>query len=426
MTQFNSDYQPSGRVAVTGIGLVTPLAIGLDETWRRLLAGEGGVGHVTRFDVTDYPTRIAAEVKDFDPTQWIEGRDAKKIDRFMAYAMAATRMAMEDAQFPDDPGLKEETGILIGSGIGGLDMMSEQTEKLWTQGPKRVSPFLVPYMIPDMASGYVSIAFGLKGPISCTVTACSTGANALGDAAHIIRRGEAVAMVAGGAEAPINPIGMSGFGSMRAMSGRNDDPSRASRPFDTGRDGFVIGEGAAVMVLEDYEFARKRGAKIWGEILGYGMSADAYHITAPDANGDGARRSMIKALRTAGLTIEDIDYINAHGTSTPLGDKAETLAIQRVFGERAMSVPVSSTKSSIGHLLGAAGAVEAAFCLLAIRDSIAPPTINLDDQDPDCPLDYVPNKARPMKIRRALSNSFGFGGKNVSLVLGGPEDGGDA
>jgi 3-oxoacyl-[acyl-carrier-protein] synthase II len=419
---MNPSYQPSGRVAVTGIGLVTPLAIGAAETWRRLVAGEGAIGPVTRFDCSDYPTRIAAEIPEFEAGDWVEGRDAKKIDRFMAYAMAATRMAMEDAAFPDDPGLREETGILIGSGIGGLDMMSEQTRRLWTMGPNRVSPFLVPYMIPDMASGYVSIAFGLKGPISCTVTACSTGANALGDAAHIIRRGEAVAMVAGGSEAPINPIGMSGFGNMRAMSFRNDDPARASRPFDAGRDGFVIGEGAAVMILEDYGFARSRGARIWGEIIGYGMSADANHITAPDPKGDGARRAMEKALWTAGIGPEAIDYINAHGTSTPLGDKAETLAIKSVFGERAAALPVSSTKSSIGHLLGAAGSVEAAFCLMAIRDGIAPPTINYEEPDPECDLDYVPNHARPAAIRTALSNSFGFGGKNVSLVLRGPED----
>jgi 3-oxoacyl-[acyl-carrier-protein] synthase II len=411
-------FEPSGRVVVTGHAAVTPLGIGIDEFWPRMLAGENGVGPVTAFDVTDYATRFAAEVKGFEASDWLEAKEARRVDRVIAFTIACATMALKQAKFPlDDEDVKRETGVLIGSGIGGLTILSEQSQKLFNQGPNRVSPFLVPYMIPDMSSGFTSITFGLKGPNSCVVTACATGVNAIGDAYHIIKRGDAVAMVAGGAEAPITPIGMAGFCSMKAMSTRNSDPQRASRPFDKERDGFVIGEGAGVVILEDYEFAKARGANILAEVVGYGMSADAFHITATDPNGDGAVRSMRMALRRAGLEPEDIGYINAHGTSTPYNDPSETKAIKQVFGDYAYKVPVSSTKSSIGHLLGGAGAVETVICILALKDQIAPPTINQETPDPECDLDYVPNKARPISVKAALTNSFGFGGHNASLIL---------
>ncbi|MCG9894497.1 MAG: beta-ketoacyl-ACP synthase II [Fimbriimonadaceae bacterium] len=415
---MNLGFEPSGRVVVTGLGAVTPLGTGIDTFWPRMLAGENGIGPVTCFDVSEYSTRIGAEVKDFQMEDWLDARDARRMDRVLGFSVAAARMALEMAGFPlDDEEVKLETGVMIGSGIGGLSVMSEQTKNLFTKGPSRVSPFLVPYMIPDMCSGLTSILFGLKGPNSCVVTACATGVNAIGDAYHIIKRGDAVAMVAGGAEAPITPIGMSGFSSMRAMSTRNDDPARASRPFDKDRDGFVIGEGAGVLILEDLALAQKRGAKILAEIVGYGMSGDAYHITATDPNGDGARRAMTKALKSAGMQPEDIGYINAHGTSTPYNDPSETKAIKSVFGEAAYGIPVSSTKSSIGHLLGGAGAVETVICLLALRDGKVPPTINLETPDPECDLDYVPNASRDHAFKAALTNSFGFGGHNASLIV---------
>lgn len=410
---------PSGRVVVTGVGAVTPLGTGVDVFWPRMLKGESGIGLVTLMDVSEYPTRIAGEVKDFDPEAWLDKKEARRIDRFLAFAAAAAQMAMDDACFPNDEELKLDTGVLIGSGIGGLTFMSEQTRRLHIDGPGKVSPFLVPYMIPDMASGYVSILQGLKGPNTCVVSACSTGADAIGTAYHIIKRGDATAMVCGGSEAPINPIGMSGFCSARAMSTNNDDPSGASRPFDADRDGFVIAEGAAVFVLEDYDHAVKRGASILGEVVGYGMSGDAYHITAPDPEGDGAVRSMKMALMRAGIEPAQVGYVNAHGTSTQLNDKTETGAIKRAFGDAAYKVPVSSTKSMIGHTLGAAGAIEALICLLAIRDSMLPPTTNQVTPDPECDLDYVPNSARAAKVEYAMSNSFGFGGHNVTLILKG-------
>ncbi len=408
---------PSGRVVVTGVGAVTPLGTGLDVFWPRLLNGESGIAPITLLDVSEYPTRIAGEVKDFEAEKWIDKKEARRIDRFLAFAAAAAQMALDDACFPDDEELKLDTGVLIGSGIGGLTTMGEQTRRLHEGGPGRVSPFLVPYMIPDMASGYVSILNQLKGPNTCVVSACSTGADALGTAYHIIKRGDATAMVCGGAEAPINEIGMSGFCAARAMTTNNDDPTGASRPFDARRDGFVIAEGSAVFVLEDLDHALQRGANILGEIVGYGMSGDAYHITAPDPDGDGAMRSMKMALLRAGIEPRQLGYINAHGTSTLLNDKTETGAIKMALGEAAYSIPVSSTKSMIGHTLGAAGAIEALICLLAMRDGVLPPTINLTDPDPECDLDYVPNASRPATFDYAMSNSFGFGGHNVTLVL---------
>ena len=339
------------------------------------------------------------------------------MDRFIAFAVASAAMALRDSSLPTQGVIAEDIGVLIGSGIGGLTFLGDQFHRLVEGGPGKVSPFLVPYMIPDMASGYVSIVNKLKGPNSCAVTACSTGANAIGDAYHIIKRGDAIAMVAGGTEAPINEIGLAGFCAARAMTTRNDEPLRASRPFDATRDGFVMAEGSAVLVLEDYEHASKRGAKMYGEIVGYGMSGDAYHMTAPDPEGDGAFRSMRMALRNACVQASEVSYINAHGTSTPYNDKFETLAIKRAFGESAYKVPVSSTKSMIGHTLGAAGAIEALVCLLSMRDNVIPPTINYENPDPDCDLDYVPNVARKADVDITLSNSFGFGGHNVSLVF---------
>jgi 3-oxoacyl-[acyl-carrier-protein] synthase II len=420
---MSHEFVPSGRVVVTGLGAVTPLGTGTEVFWPRMLAGENGVGPVTHFDVSEYSTRIAAEVKDFKAEDWLEPKDARRMDRILAFTIAASTMALKHANFPlDDEALKLETGVLIGSGIGGLTIMSEQTQKLFTQGPNRVSPFLVPYMIPDMSSGYTSIHFGLKGPNSCVVTACATGVNSIGDAYHIIKRGDARAMLAGGSEAPITPIGMAGFCAMKAMSGRNDDPTKASRPFDKDRDGFVMGEGSGVLVLEDYAEAKARGANILAEIVGYGMSGDAYHITATDPNGDGAQRAMRMAIKRAGITPDQIGYINAHGTSTPYNDPGETRAIKAVFGDAAYNIPVSSTKSSIGHLLGGAGAVETVICILALQSQKVPPTINLENPDPECDLDYVPNVSRDHSFNYALTNSFGFGGHNATLIIKSPVD----
>lgn len=410
--------EPSGRVVITGMGAITPLGNTVEEFWKRLIAGESGIGDVQQMDVSEYPTKIAGEVKDFDAELYLDKREAKKVDRFIAFAAAATAQALEDAQFPlDDEELKLETGCLIGSGIGGLIMMSDQTKRLWENGPSRVSPFLVPYMIPDMASGYTSIIHGFRGPNTCVVTACATGVNAIGDAYHIIKRGDAVAMIAGGSEAPISPIGMAGFCAARAMTTNNEAGPKASRPFDANRDGFVMGEGAGIMVLEDYAFAKARGAKIYAEIVGYGMSGDAHHITMPDPDGDGARRSMLKAMKSAKLTPADIGYINAHGTSTPYNDKFETIGIKRAMGDQAYKIPTSSTKSAIGHLLGAAGAVESVICVLALRDSKLPPTINYETPDPECDLDVIPNVARDANIEYAMTNSFGFGGHNGTLIF---------
>lgn len=406
----------SGRVVVTGLGGVTPLGTGTDVFWPRLLKGESGIGPITLMDAAAYTTRVAGEVKDFNPEDWLDKKDARKVDRFISFAVAASSMALTDSGLDTGP-INEDVGVLIGSGIGGLTILSEQFRKLFEEGPSRVSPFLVPYMIPDMASGFVSIVHKLKGPNTCAVSACSSGADAIGQAYHIVKRGDAVAMVCGGVEAPINEISLAGFCAARAMTGRNDDPLHASRPFDKGRDGFVMAEGAGVLVIEDYEHAKQRGANILAEIVGYGMTGDAYHVTAPDPEGSGAVRAVHMALRNAGLTPADVDYINAHGTSTPLNDRTETGAIKKAFGELAYQIPVSSTKSMIGHTLGAAGAIEAIFCILAMRDQILPPTSNYEEPDPECDLDYVPNVARPAKVNVTLSNSFGFGGHNVALVL---------
>lgn len=406
---------PSGRVVVTGVGAVTPLGTGVDNFWPRMLKAESGIGPITLMDASEYTTRIAGEVKDFNPEDWLDRKEARRIDRFIQFAAAAATMALQDSGFQPTDEEKDEVGVLIGSGIGGLTFLGEQHRRQIEGGPSKVSPFLVPYMIPDMASGYVSIQHKLKGPNTCVVTACSTGANAIGDAYHIIKRGDALAMLAGGSEAPICELGLGGFCAARAMSNRNDDPLHASRPFDKDRDGFVMAEGSSVFVLEDYERAKARGAKIYAEIVGYGMSGDAFHITQPDSEGDGARRAMKMALRTAGLQPSDIGYINAHGTSTYYNDKLETLAIKRVFGDT--PPPISSTKSMIGHTLGAAGAIEALVCILAMRDGVLPPTANYEIPDPECDLDYIPNEARKMQVDYCLSNSFGFGGHNVSLIL---------
>lgn len=408
---------PSGRVVITGVGAVTPLGTGVAKFWPRLLAGESAVERITLLDPSEYTTQIAAEVKDFVAEDWLDKKEARRIDRFIAFAVAAAAMAMQDSEIKVDDDLRNEFGVMIGSGIGGLTYLGEQHRRQIEGGPSKVSPFLVPYMIPDMASGYVSILNGLKGPNTCVVTACSTGANAIGDAYHIIKRGDAICMLAGGTEAPINELGLGGFCAARAMTTRNDDPAHASRPFDKDRDGFVIGEGAAVFVLEDYDHAKARGAKIYGEVIGYGMTGDAYHITQPDPNADGAYRAVKMALRTAGKSPEDIGYVNAHGTSTYYNDKGETMAIKRAFGDHAYNVPVSSTKSMIGHTLGAAGAIEALICLLAMRDSKLPPTINYETPDPECDLDYIPNVARDKEVNISMSNSYGFGGHNVSLIL---------
>ncbi|MBL8059598.1 MAG: beta-ketoacyl-ACP synthase II [Chthonomonas sp.] len=410
-------YRSSGRVVVTGIGLVTALGTGVEKTWSGVRAGGNPVDRIASFDVSDYSTQIAAEVKDFNPEDWLDKKDARKVDRFIAFAQAGASMALEDSGLVVTDDNREGIGVLIGAGIGGLQTLGEQHKRHLESGPSRVSPFLVPYMIPDMASGWVSISYGLKGPNSCVVTACATGANSIGDAYEIIRRGDAIAMVAGGAEAPINEIGLAGFCAARAMTTRNDDPKRASRPFDKERDGFVIGEGAGVLVLEDYDHAVARGAKIYGELVGYGMTADAFHITQPDPDGAGATRVMRMALQKADLNPEDVSYINAHGTSTFYNDKQETGAIKQAFGEHAYKIPVSSTKSMLGHSLGATGAVEAIFCLLAIRDSFVPPTINYENPDPDCDLDYVPNVGRNQEVNVALTNSFGFGGHNACLIF---------
>lgn len=408
--------QPSGRVVVTGVGAVTPLGTGIQTFWPRILAGESGIGPITLLDASEFPTRIAGEVKDFNGEDWLDKKDARRIDRFIAFAEAAAKMALDDSGL-DTTKDADHIGCLIGSGIGGLTFLGEQFRRLIESGPSKVSPFLVPYMIPDMASGFVSIQHGLRGPNTCVVTACSTGANAIGDAYHIIKRGDAVAMLAGGSEAPVNEIGLAGFCAARAMSSRNDDPLHASRPFDAGRDGFVMSEGSAVLVLEDYDYAKARGANMVAEIVGYGFTGDAHHMTMPDPEGYGAFRSMKMALHRAGVEPSDIGYINAHGTSTPYNDKFETMAIKRAFGESAYTVPISSTKSMIGHTLGAAGAIEALVCILAMRDGILPPTVNYETPDPECDLDYIPNESRKANVEHSLTNSFGFGGHNVSLVI---------
>jgi 3-oxoacyl-[acyl-carrier-protein] synthase II len=404
------------RVVVTGIGLVTPLGIGLEKTWKALCAGESGIARITRFDPTDYPTQIAGEVKDFDPAAFIEKKEIKKMDLFIHFAVGAAQLAAEDAGLKVTSENAERVGVYIGSGIGGLSSIETYHKVLQDKGPERVSPFFIPMTIINLASGQVAIRLGAKGPNSCAVTACATGNNCIGDAFRLIQRGDADVMVAGGAEAAVTPLGVAGFGAARALSRRNDEPTRASRPFDRDRDGFVLGEGAGVLVLEELEVATRRGARIYAEIVGYGMTADAYHITAPPDNGEGAVRCMELAIRDGGIAKEDIGYINAHGTST-FADKVETMAIKQVFGEGAYRIPVSSTKSMTGHLLGAAGGIEAAFSVLAIHRGLLPPTINLEHPDPECDLDYVPGHARETSVHVVLSNSFGFGGVNACLLF---------
>ncbi|MCC6485125.1 MAG: beta-ketoacyl-ACP synthase II [Armatimonadetes bacterium] len=406
------------RVVATGIGAVTPVGIGTEDMWDSLVNGRSGIEPVKQFDASRHTSRIAGEVKNFDPTRWLTPKEVDRNDPFVRYAIGAALMAHEDSGLSITDENRDRVGVLIGSGIGGTRTWEEQNAVLVERGPSRVSPFFVPMLIADMASGQVSIMTGARGPNSTVATACATGSHAIGDAVEIIRRGDADAMIAGGAEAAVRPLAMAGFCNMRALSTRNDDYQHASRPFDKERDGFVIGEGAGVVVLEEMESARARGAKIYGEVVGYGMSGDAYHITMPAPNGDGAVRCMRAALSDAGLSPQDVDYINAHGTSTPPNDRIETAAIKTVFGEeQARKVAISSTKSMMGHLLGAAGAVEAVVCLMAMQRNVAPPTINYETPDPDCDLDYVPNQARPMTIDVALSNSFGFGGHNATLIF---------
>ncbi len=405
------------RVVITGLGIVSPLGIGVAENWQHVLAGKGGIGPVTHFDASGYPSTIAGEVKNFDPTRFLSEKEARRMDRFIQLGMAAGIEAIKDSALEVTDANAERIGAHIGSGIGGVGTIEEMTQTLQAKGSRRITPFYVPMSIINMIAGNLSIMFGLKGPNLATVTACSTATHAIGDAGRLIEYGDADVMVAGGAEAAITPTSMAGFGNAKALSTRNDSPATASRPWDAERDGFVLGEGAGVVVLEELEHARARGARIYAELSGFGMGADAYHMTSPPAGGEGAARCMRNALRNAGINADQVQYINAHGTSTPLGDLAETLAVKAAFGAHARKLAISSTKSLTGHLLGAAGGVEAVYTALAIRDQIAPPTINLTKPDPQCDLDFIPGSARKMKIDVAMSNSFGFGGTNGTLVL---------
>ncbi len=415
MSAGRSD-QGTRRVVVTGLGLVTPLGTGVEKTWKAICAGESGIGRITRFDPTGYDAQIAGEVKDFDPARFIEKKEIKKMDTFIHYAVGAAQLAVDDAGLKIKPEEATKVGVYIGSGIGGLGSIEHYHEVLRAKGPGRVSPFFIPMTIINLASGQVAIRIGAKGPNSCAVTACATGNHCIGDAYRLIQRGDADVMVAGGAEAAVTPLGVAGFAAAKALSFRNDEPTKASRPFDKDRDGFVLGEGAGVVVIEELNHALRRGVRIYGEIIGYGMNSDAYHITAPPEEGEGAVRCMELALHDAGINRDQIGYINAHGTST-MADAIETRAIKQVFGEQAFRIPVSSTKSMTGHLLGAAGGIEAIFSVLALFHGMLPPTINLDHPDPACDLDYVPNKARPVAVKTALSNSFGFGGVNACLIF---------
>jgi 3-oxoacyl-[acyl-carrier-protein] synthase II len=407
----------SRRVVVTGVGLLCPAGNGTEQAWQALKEGRGGIGPITQFDAAQFACRIAGEVRDFDPTRFIEKKEVRRMARFMQFAVAASEFAMAGAGLKVTPDIEERVGVYIGSGIGGFEVIEREHRNLLEKGPGRISPFFIPATIINLASGHVSMRTGAKGPNSAVATACTTSTHAVGDSFKIIQRGDAEVMICGGAEAAITPMGIGGFAAMRALSTRNDDPSRASRPWDAQRDGFVVGEGSGILILEELEFARQRGAPILAEIAGYGMSADAFHITAPSEDGDGAMRVMRNALKDAGVAPEEVDYINAHGTSTDVGDRIETVAVKRCFGEHARRLAVSSTKSMTGHLLGGAGGLEAGITVLAIRDQIAPPTINYEFPDPECDLDYVPNRARPMAIRCALSNSFGFGGTNGCLLF---------
>ena len=405
------------RVVVTGVGLVTPLAIGTEETWKQLLAGASGIGPISLFDAAPFAARIAGEVKGFDPQVWVDKKDVKKMDRFIQFAIAASDIASKDARLEFSAAEAERVGVLIGSGIGGFATIEREYRTLLEGGPRRISPFFIPAVIINLAAGWVSIRTGAKGPNSATCTACATSAHAVGDAFRLIQRGDADVMIAGGSEAAITPLAVGGFAAMRALSTRNDDPTRASRPFDKDRDGFVMGEGSGILILEELDRARSRGAHIYCEIVGYGMAGDAYHISAPCEDGDGARRVMARALADAGVEPSAVDYVNMHGTSTPPGDRIEVAAVKAAFGDHARKLAVSSTKSMTGHLLGAAGAVETAITALAIRDGMLPPTINVENQDPECDIDCVPNHARKAEVRYALNNSFGFGGTNAAVVL---------
>jgi 3-oxoacyl-[acyl-carrier-protein] synthase II len=405
------------RVVVTGIGIISPVGIGKEKYWSSLTGGVSGIGPVTKFDTSGFPTKIAGEVSDFDPTEYFDRKEARRMDRFSQFAVAATKIAIEDAGLSLENANLARAGVILGSGIGGMETLEEQARVLLEKGSSRISPFFVPMMICNMASGYVSIHFGFKGPNTTVVTACAAGTNAIGDAFKTIQRNDADIMVTGGTEAAITSLAFAGFCAMKAMSTRNDEPTRASRPFDLERDGFVMGEGSGILILEELEFAQKRGAKIYAEMIGYGATADAHHITAPAPGGEGAASSMLQALKDGEINAADVDYINAHGTSTDLNDKFETMAIKSVFGERAKEIAISSTKSMTGHLLGAAGAIELIACIMAIGTGIIPPTINYENPDPDCDLDYVPNKAKAKEVKVALSNSLGFGGHNGTLAI---------
>ena len=402
---------------MTGVGLVIPTGIGVAEAWKNICEGKSGIGPLTRFDAKDFETRIAGQVKEFTPERYIEKKEIKKMDLFIQYALAAAKEAMEDAQLKITPENSEQIGVIVGTGLGGLPTLEETHKVLLEKGPSRITPFFIPKLIANLAAGHIAIQYGAKGPNTCLVTACATGAHCIGDAFRAIQYGDAEAIIAGGTEANITPLTIGGFNAMKALSTRNDEPEKASRPFEKNRTGFVVSEGAGILILEELEFARKRGAKIYGEVVGYGYTGDAYHIAAPSPDGDGAIRCMRMAIRDARIRPEDVDTINAHGTSTVLNDATETVAIKAVFGEDAKKIPVSATKSMTGHLLGAAGSTEAIFTLLSIRDGILPPTINYEEPDPECDLDYVPNVARKSAIRIAMSNAFGFGGTNATLIF---------
>jgi 3-oxoacyl-[acyl-carrier-protein] synthase II len=405
------------RVVVTGLGLITPLGCGIQQTWEGICKGTSGIDRITSFDASEFPVQIAAEVKDFDPEDFIERKEIKKMDVFIQYALGAGTMAVEDARLTINEDNADRIGVIVGAGIGGINTIERYHSVLLENGHRRISPFFIPMLITNLAAGQISMRFGARGPNSCVTTACAAGTHAIGDAFKIIQRGDAEAMIAGGAEAAISPLTIAGFANMKALSTRNEAPQKASRPFDLERDGFVIAEGAGILVLEELQSALRRGAHVYAEVVGYGMTADAYHMTAPDPEGRGVINCMRMALRDAGIPPEGVDYINAHGTSTPYNDKHETMAIKQVFTAHASKVAVSSTKSMTGHLLGAAGGVEAAFCALALLEGVIPPTINYDIPDPECDLDYVPNYARPADVHIALSNSFGFGGTNACIVL---------
>ncbi len=405
------------RVVITGLGLVIPIGIGVETAWKNVCEGKSGIGRVTRFDPDGLETKIAGEVKGFNPENYIEKKEIKKMDLFIQYALGATQEALENSQLKITPQIAEQVGVIVGTGLGGLPTIEKYHQVLLEKGPGRITPFFIPMLIANLASGQIAIRFGAKGPNTCVVTACATGAHSIGDAFRAIVYGDAKAIIAGGTEANITPLTVAGFNAMKALSTRNDEPEKACRPFEKNRDGFVVAEGAGILILEDLEFALNRGARIHAEIVGYGYTGDAYHITAPSPDGDGAARCMEMALRDAGLKPEEIDAINAHGTSTPLNDATETQAIKKVFGEYAKKIPVSATKSLTGHLLGAAGSTEAIFTILSIQNGLLPPTINYEEPDPECDLDYVPNVARRKPVQVAMSNAFGFGGTNATLVF---------